>query len=536
MLALAGLFCSRNLNVAGGTDTETGGTSISGKIALTGNGPAVRTVVRLFPAGYNPLTSPALPDSFTDTTDGLGAFAFNNVYPGIYNIVALDSADRNRAAAYNIQVVENTRAVSNAVLAVPGAIRVRMLMPFDTVNGCVFIPGTNFVGAARSGADTIILDSVPAGVVPSIWYTVRNFHAVSQLIAENVTVPSGGSVAVDFSSWKFSKRLYLNTTATGAGVSETETGFPVLIRLTSGNFSFAQALDSGQDLRFANKNGAFLSYQIERWDKAGQVAEIWVKADTVYGNDSTHYITMSWGNPNAGAASNGPAVFDTGNGFQAVFHMSEPGNSTIYDATANHFYGTPIAMSANATVAGPIGNCKEFNGSSGYYILPLTAHSSLNFPQNGIYTFSAWAYVDTIIPGAGDVIVSKGDWQYNFEIDRDGNGWHMSEWEDKAGLQRIRAPAVARVWKYFVGVRSGNSMSLYLDGQFATDSTFFGAFANLARDTTYDVTIGKIANQNNRFFDGKLDEIRISNVILSANWIKLCYMNQKQTDVLIEFR
>ena len=35
------------------------------------------------------------------------------------------------------------------------------------------------------------------------------------------------------------------------------------------------------------------------------------------------------------------------------------------------------------------------------------------------------------------------------------------------------------------------------------------------------------------FFNGKIDEVKIGNRDPGADWIKLCYMNQKETDALV---
>ena len=37
-------------------------------------------------------------------------------------------------------------------------------------------------------------------------------------------------------------------------------------------------------------------------------------------------------------------------------------------------------------------------------------------------------------------------------------------------------------------------------------------------------------------FGGLLDEIRIANIQRSANWVKLCYMNQRVDDKLVVFK
>lgn len=38
------------------------------------------------------------------------------------------------------------------------------------------------------------------------------------------------------------------------------------------------------------------------------------------------------------------------------------------------------------------------------------------------------------------------------------------------------------------------------------------------------------------YFNGKIDEVRVMNIAPSPDWIRLCYMNQKAEDALVEFR
>ena len=100
------------------------------------------------------------------------------------------------------------------------------------------------------------------------------------------------------------------------------------------------------------ENGAHLKYQIERWDRSNQLAEIWVRVDTVYGNNGSQYFTMYWGKSPVDSRSNGAGVFDTANGFAAVYHMNDPTatNGTYLDATqnANNGTGTDVGTQTSA--------------------------------------------------------------------------------------------------------------------------------------------------------------------------------------------
>jgi len=57
------------------------------------------------------------------------------------------------------------------------------------------------------------------------------------------------------------------------------------------------------------------------------------------------------------------------------------------------------------------------------------------------------------------------------------------------------------------------------------------------RDTTTDLAIGKSSQSSyGVFFNGKIDEARVENRGHGADWILLCYMNQRPDDRLVVFR
>jgi len=343
-----------------------------------------------------------------------------------------------------------------------------------------------------------------------------------------------------YAAWRYSRALTCNTTASGAGVTANVYKFPVLIRLTENNFNFTEAAVDGADLRFAKANGAALPFEIERWDATIKRAEIWVKLDTVYGNDFSHHFRMFWGASTVASVSSGAAVFDTAAGFQGVWHLAGEGVSPAYDATKNRFDGVPYNMTGASGVDGAIGAARKFDGTAAYITMPGTASSKLSFPARGTYTLSAWVCTDTLrgapysVLRNGQQIISKGDFQYNLDIDN-RDRWHMSEVEIGVGYHRVEAVAQAHVWTLVVAVRDGSSLNIYVNGAVKNDSLFTDG-AGTVRDTTGNVVIGKMSGQNNRYFDGMIDEVRIGNAALSPDWIKLCYMNQKTQDNLIVWK
>jgi hypothetical protein len=257
---------------------------------------------------------------------------------------------------------------------------------------------------------------------------------------------------------------------------------------------------------------------------------------------------MYWGNPDASTASNSAAVFDTSHGFQGVWHLSGNDNTTAYDATGNHYDGTPYNMTAGSSVPGAIGSARKFNGTSQYITIINTASSKLNLPQNGIYSLSLWAHADTI-DTLWHVIAGKGHEQFYLKLKCFGNNratWEFVEFQDQQGWQFTEdsvppAPG-SGTWVNLVGVRNGTQQFLYVNGTLVNSSTPLMA-GNYSRNTGDDFMIGRYARRVTIpyyegwcYFQGKVDEVRVSNNVPNADWIKLCYMNQRSDDRLVVFR
>jgi len=428
------------------------------------------------------------------------------------------------------------------------------IRPFAIVKGKIDFggsPGKRFAqvyGLERitpvSSSGAFVFNDLPQGI-----YTIRIVTADSAAgltVFDSVAAKAGAIDTIGpYRAWKSRSSMSLNTSASGADVKGDAVGFPVLIRLTKSDFDFSSAMPGGKDVRFAKSDNTPLRFEIERWDAGAGAAEIWVRVDTVYGNSTTQTIFMFWGNPNAAPISNSAAVFDTANGFQGVWHLDNAGNAPAKDATGNGYDGTPYNMTAASAVAGAIGGAREFDGVSGYIAMTGTADSKLSFSQNGSYTVSAWAYVDTF-DSKYHVIVGKGHEQYYLKIKCFGGSalWEFDEYEDKTGwaYTQVGNPPNSKSWVYLVGVRSGALQQLYINGELALDT--FGIMAGtLQRNTGDDFTIGKYVRsvtapyaEGYCAFSGKIDEVCVSSKARSADWIKLCYMNQRPDVKLVVFK
>lgn len=526
--AAAFLGCSSPLPISSGSSSET----VIGKVVSEDGKPVPATIVTLYPENYDPVVGTGQSSINFDTTNDHGAFSLP--VPDVslrYTIVAVQNTARTRALITGIAISADTTSIANAVLRVPGAISVMTPANADIQNGYFFIPGTGIKTDLAGRSGTIVLDSVPAGTIPEVRYAVKN-GAVQQTVRFNIQVFSGDTARIFHPYWRYSRPLYFNTTPSGAGVGAAVTDFPVLVRLTKDIFDFSGAQAAGGDIRFTKQDGAELGYELERWDAGGGAADIWVRVDTIFGNDSAQNIVMYWGNLAAAGASGGAMVFDTAIGFQGVWHMADAGNDLAHDATINGFNAAPSGMTAASAVPGIIGLAREFDGKTSFFTVSGSASGALNFGENGPFTLSAWVFADSLDNGFHEII-SKGDLDYGMEL-HNINKWEITDFLDASGWQTVRSPATAQTWKYIVGVRDNAMEYLYVDGVLASDS--IALRDSTGRSSALDVYIGRLADASSRYWNGAIDEVNMADVARSADWIKLSYMNQKAVNKLVEFR
>ncbi|MBN1600477.1 MAG: DUF2341 domain-containing protein [Chitinispirillaceae bacterium] len=535
--------CSSTDSIVNGSSSET----VIGKVYNNDGTPACSTIVTLFPGSYDPVSDDLLYTSISDTTDASGYYFFklpdDSLTPS-WSITAIRMTTGTSALITNVYKIDDTTVAEDAILKNPGTITVTIVPDSGVVNGYLYIPGTRFFTQFTDGNSWITLDSVPAGVIPQIsimlkrdtWRSIKKY---------SVVVEPEQTTRIDYPQWEYSRQLYLNTSPDGADVAGMVTGFPVLVRLRSANFSFNEARSDGADIRFVSSSGVPLHFEIERWDSGEKEADIWVKVDTVRGNNEHQYITMYWGNADAISKSNSIAIFDTSEGFQGVWHMSETGSSTVFDATANHLDGT---VYNTLVTTGVIGNALHFDGSSSHIIIDSSADSRLNMPQNGTYAMTLWVFADTI-DADWQAIAGKGHEQYYMQSKGLGNNratWEFVEFQDNRGWEYTEdsvPPAPGpREWVHLVGVRNGDTQQLYINGEKVVDGASLKT-GNYPRVSTDNFTIGCFGrtvtipqNQDMAYFNGMIDEVCVLSVALSADWIKLCYMNQRTDDKLVKFK
>lgn len=526
--------CSVN-NLAGGGSDLPDKRVVTGKVFSADKNPAPNTQVMIIPANYNYLNNASIPTEQIDTTDSAGVFHFSRCKAGDYNIQAVHLSKRTRFLITGVAVGEDTTKVPDDTLRPPGAVKVFFPDGMTPANCLVYFPGTTIADHQVTNTNYVVLDSIPAGKIPRVYF-VTKVDSVPSAVRYNLTISSGDTTVLAKPAWNYSRRLILNTSLSGAQVNGNVLNFPILVRLNSDNFDFLQAKSNGEDIRFTKSDNTFLPYEIERWDAINKRAEIWVKVDTVAGNDSTQSITMYWGNSTVSDSSNSNAVFDTSNSVTAVWHL----NQNCTDATGNRHNG--IASSATDT-SGIIGFCKKFNGTDSIQIAGLLSEPSS-------ITLSAWAQLDSITPlmfhgseviSIGDAVLIRMDYNNTNSLGT-GGAIHASNdttYSHFGSGQFLKQSG----WHFITFTLDETSLSpvLYIDG-LKVDGLKTTAGTVLKMPINYggvgqNTYIGKHGNGKTGYgFTGRIDEVRVYRAALSANYIKLSFMNQKDNDELVFFK
>jgi hypothetical protein len=543
---LAALLCQCTLSGLSGGGTEDVNTKVTGMVFNPDRTPASHAQVLLIAADYDPVRS-ARDAVLTDTTNEAGEYRFTVSKSGLYNAQIVDIAARTRAMVARMPVVGETAAFPPAELSKPGVVKVMVQLNANTTNGYMYIPGTTVFAYLQNGSGFVMLDSVPADMAADIAYSTTNTY-VSTVLRYGVQVKSSDTTVVWNSGWNYSRKIILNTSSSGASVAGAVTGFPVLVRLTGDNFDFTQAGNNGEDIRFTKPDNTFLPYEIERWDPVAGLAEVWVKVDTVRGGDSTQSLTMYWG-ASAGSAtssmSNGAAVFDSASGFEGVWHLNETSGARAADASHNGFTGTYKGGLPRGE-SGPLGICQNI-------MRPDTDYVDMgNVLNPGVKNFSIGVWLKRRALGTQQAIIAKTNgnapsaaYGYLFNFDSDnlphlymatgsGSWGGDSTFDVKTDL----AIADSTTWHYvFVVIdRSDNALcKMYVDGIDRTghiggNITHISAIVN-----AINLHIGT-ESDHNCSFSGSLGEATIAFTARSADWVKLCYMNQKAQDELIGFK
>jgi biopolymer transport protein ExbB len=322
--------------------------------------------------------------------------------------------------------------------------------------------------------------------------------------------------------WAFRKEVTFDLTATGADIQGTPTDVPVLIRLSLGNFQyFGDAKADGSDFVFiAADDKTPLKHHIERFDSQAQIAFVWVRVPRLTGGANTDKIFLYYGNKKATSGADAPGTYDTNQAL--IYHFGAPAGSP-QDSTG--YKSEPTKFTAEVNPASLIGAGAKFAGGQ---TIAIPATGAVHLVTGKALTVSAWvrfeaaqaqADVAQLADKGRELVLGIAGTQA-FARYNGGSGPPIS-------LQQTGQLTTGE-WHH-LAIRIGDGrLTLLVDGGDA-------GHANVdAQEIGGTLTIGGSA-AGDSFYTGEMDELQVSNVARSADWIKVAARSQGMVAPLVVY-
>ncbi|MFD0765579.1 LamG-like jellyroll fold domain-containing protein [Mucilaginibacter lutimaris] len=363
---------------------------------------------------------------------------------------------------------------------------------------------------ATAGLKTVTLTATNAnGCTASTTKTIivtQTFNAGNYAFSQPITVAALGNTGT---LTNFPMLVYIKEDALKSGVN------------CANNVQFPNGGTSGYDFAFTQTGSSNeLFYQVESFDAATGTLTAWVQVPTV--TSAATPLTFYFGS--TAPAHNATFAYATwSSDYLAVYHLNET-SGTVLDATSNQRSAT--ATSTTSTTSGKITSAYIFDGSSSKIVSAASADAT------GSFTLSGWTYVTDFNTSTDQKIVTNetsyatGGYKLGFYGTTTTNVKAEVETRASNGTATINrnetggTAVTTGQWHYVQGVYNGTNFITYYDGA-ADRSTTTGAAAG----TGGPIYIGSDFAAAN-FFKGNIDEIRVSNIAKSADWIKAEYNNQ----------
>jgi hypothetical protein len=252
---------------------------------------------------------------------------------------------------------------------------------------------------------------------------------------------------------------------------------------------------------------------------------VWVKLPSISNVTDTSFY-MYYGNPSAVDGQDPTNVWDSG--CKMVQHLHET-FGVHRDSTANANDGTPQSgLNQNAT--GKIDGADDFDGSNDY--IDCGTNSSLEFGAGQDFALSAWIKADTFSDAVNYkfIFIKRfGTDNYYYEIVVDSNQKKLQLWMSSGTTVTVTNTQTLNTgqWYYVClsvdrDAPSGAKLFVNLnpataDPRPASGSLGSGGHFEIGRSSL---------NAGCAYFDGIIDEARVSNVARSTAWIHAEYHNQ----------
>jgi prepilin-type N-terminal cleavage/methylation domain-containing protein len=342
----------------------------------------------------------------------------------------------------------------------------------------------------------------------------------------------------------YSRAITINSSYVSTVNHTNLSNFPVLF---SGTYSWLKTVanggnvvsSNGYDIIFTSDAAGLnlLPFERESYNASTGAVNFWVQVPTVSGSANTTIYLWYGGANSATDQSNAWGTWDSN--YVGVWHLAAATGANQNDSTSNGNNASQIGSPTQT--AGQIDGSLNFNGTS-QSLNTSSNPTGVNFERTNPFSLSLW-----VKPSNTNQVIVLGHrldaptWQGYFIGTNDVWGTGHVVGAVTFGLSNIDASNGISVhaagtklndgnWHNYQVTYDGSSnasgVKMYQDGA-ALTVTIDNNTLSASTQVTTPLTIGAdVSGPYYDWFGGQIDEVHVSNVILSPDWIVTEYNNQ----------
>lgn len=313
-------------------------------------------------------------------------------------------------------------------------------------------------------------------------------------------------------------------------VTADQTDFPMLVSTTDNDF---RSVGNGGKVQHASAHdlcffadaglSTALHWEIERYNPTTGEVIAWVKIPSLSSSVDT-VIWVAYGDSGISTfQSTASSVWDSN--FKGVWHLAETSGTTSPDSTSGANTGAKTSSNEPNPSAGKTGGGQDFDGAND--VVTVADSASLD-TLTAAYTMSLWFNLDAWNDGIYGLhrLIQKTSsgfdgWVYSLNHNYAGLGtsnFFFSNSSIKSSDSDIVSPGA---WLFATVTWDGTTLRFYVNGSAA------GTAATAAITVNNDeMLFGNSYSGGSHFFNGKMDEVRLSNAARASDWISTEYANQ----------
>jgi len=294
--------------------------------------------------------------------------------------------------------------------------------------------------------------------------------------------------------------------------------FPALVRLdnSTGNFTGVQA--DWDDVRFVNAGcndgGSVMPYELEYATSSG--ANFWVNTSLLAASDVVYSIYYSYADAENGEDAEN--VWD--DDYMMVNHMNLNGSLDLVDSTSfdsDCVDGGTVVSFDRVSNRGKVGFAND-----GWWDCGDPADGHLDTPE--YITYEAWFNWTDTTQSYQMLLTKSASTTEGPELRMHGDDGDMEFMTKTSTPNKVQSGIFAstNTWYYVAGRYNATHMDFYINGVWNATT----AYADGVGVTANSFMIANKTATADMDFNGEVDEVRVSNISRSRDWIQTTYYSE----------